>query len=50
MKGVLIAMAIILVVPGVLTGGFGVSIGTSLSIVAAILVILAIMSTINRAK
>lgn len=50
MKGALIAMAIVLVVTGVLTGGLGISIQTSLGVVAAIFIIGAIISAIKGSQ
>ena len=47
MKGIVFTIAIIIFVPSVLTGGFGASINTSLTVVAVILGALAIMSAMK---
>ena len=50
MKAALIAMVTVLIVAGVLTGGFGVPVKISLGIVAAIFFVVAIMAAMNNGK
>lgn len=47
MKGVLVYAVVVLISSGVLTGGFGLSIQTSLIVAAVILVILNFLSIFN---